>query len=97
MLEKTIERYFKKKIEENGGECIKLTGLVGIPDRMVLLPEGKMFFVELKQKGKKPRAIQTFIHNKLRKLGFNVYVIDDKYKIVEVFKEWNLNHMDIKN
>ncbi len=96
MLEKTIENYFKTKTESNGGLCIKLTGFVGIPDRLILLPGGRMFFVEFKQKGKKPRKIQSFIHDKLKSLGFRVYVIDDKDKIEEVCREWNLNLTNTK-
>lgn len=96
MLEKEIEKYFKTKIEDNNGECIKLTGFVGIPDRLILLPRGRMFFVEFKQKGKKPRKVQSFVHRRLNDLGFKVYVIDSKDKIEEVFKEWNLHLINIK-
>lgn len=96
MLEKTIENYFKTKIESNAGLCIKLIGYVGIPDRLILLPGGRMFFVEFKQKGKNPRKIQNFIHDKLKSLGFKVYVIDDKDKIEEVCREWNLNLTNTK-
>lgn len=96
MLEKEIEKYFKTKIGDNHGECIKLTGLVGIPDRLILLPMGRIFFVEFKQKGKKPRKVQSFVHRRLNDLGFKVYVIDDKDKMEEVFKEWNLNLTSIK-
>ena len=96
MLEKTIENYFKTKIESNAGLCIKLIGYVGIPDRLILLPGGRMFFVEFKQKGKTPRKIQSFIHDKLKSLGFRVYVIDDKDKIEEVCREWNLDLTNTK-
>ena len=96
MLEKTIERYFKDKIEDNSGMCVKLTSMVGMPDRLILLPSSRVFFVEFKKKGKKPRKIQRFIHNRLENLGFKVYVIDDKDKIEEVFKEWNLHLTSIK-
>ncbi len=90
-MEKTLERYFKNKIELNNGLCIKLTGFVGIPDRLVLLPGGRVFFVEFKQKGKKPHPVQKFVHNQLIRLGFIVYVIDSKAVIEEVFRIWNLN------
>ena len=96
MLEKEIEKYFKAKIEDNNGMCIKLTSMVGLPDRLILLPVGRIFFVEFKQKGKKPRKVQSFIHRRLKDLGFKVYVIDDKYKMEEVFKEWNLYLTSIK-
>ena len=96
MLEKTTENYFKTKIESNAGLCIKLIGYVGIPDRLILLPDGRMFFVEFKQRGKKPRKILSFIHDKLKSLGFRVYVIDDKDKIEAVCREWNLDLTNTK-
>ena len=97
MLEKTIERYFANKIKNNKGECIKFTGVAGLPDRIILLPGGKVFFVEFKRAGEAPRKIQEYTHNKFRSLGFKVYVVDSKDKTKEVFEEWNLDLMTTKN
>ena len=82
--EKYIERSLVKYVETLGGLCIKLltNHFLGLPDRMVLLPGGKIYFVELKSTGQKPRKIQALVHNKLRDLGFTVLVIDH----VEQFK-----------
>lgn len=76
--EKLIERKLVEKCKENGILCIKLLTyqFTGLPDRMCLLPGGKVVFVELKTTGEKPRKIQINIHNKLRKLGFRVEVLD---------------------
>ena len=76
--EKVIERKLVEAVKANGGMCIKLLcdNLLGLPDRMVLLPHGKIAFVELKTTGQKPRRIQVFMHEKLRALGFRVNVID---------------------
>lgn len=76
--EKVIERKLAEAIKGNGGMCIKLLcdNLCGLPDRMILLPHGKIAFAELKTTGRKPRRIQTFMHSKLRELGFRVEVID---------------------
>lgn len=81
--EKYIERTLVKHVETLGGLCIKLltNHFLGLPDRMVLLPGGKMFFVELKSAGQKPRKIQTVVHSKLRTLGFTVLVIDNVEQI----------------
>ena len=78
--EKVIERKLVAEVKAAGGWAIKLlaTQVTGLPDRMVLLPEGRMFFVELKSTGKRPSNIQEFVHEKLRGLGFRVYVIDSK-------------------
>lgn len=76
--EKVIERKLVELVKLNGGMCIKLLcdNLLGLPDRMVLMPHSKIAFVELKTTGRKPRRIQVFMHNKLRALGFRVEVID---------------------
>lgn len=76
--EKTLEKYLCQKVKSLGGMCIKLTGEVGIPDRLVILPTGKKVFVELKREGEKPRAIQDFMLKKLMNLGCDVLVIDSK-------------------
>jgi hypothetical protein len=77
-LESYIERKFVEYIRSAGGMALKIdaSSCAGIPDRLVVLPDGKMFFVELKQPGKKPRPLQLKRHADLRKLGFEVYVID---------------------
>ena len=76
--EKVIERKLVEAVKANDGMCIKLLcdNLLGLPDRMVLMPHSKIAFVELKTTGRKPRRIQVFMHNKLRALGFRVEVID---------------------
>lgn len=81
--EKLIERKLVNAVKANGGMCIKLLcdNLLGLPDRMVLMPHSKIVFVELKTTGQKPRRIQVFMHDKLRKLGFRVEIIDRLDKI----------------
>lgn len=83
--EKLIERKLVQQVKEKGGMCIKLlcNHIQGLPDRLCLFPDGKIAFVELKTTGEKPKRIQTFMHNKLRKLGFQVLVIDSVKKVSE--------------
>jgi hypothetical protein len=78
--EKTLEKYLCQKVKSLGGMCIKLTGEVGIPDRLVI-PGGKCIFVELKREGEKPRPIQDYRLQQLIFLGCNVLVIDSKEDI----------------
>jgi hypothetical protein len=70
-------------VKAAGGVCIKLspTFFKGIPDRLVLLPMGRAFFVELKAPGKKPTAIQKYVHEALAHIGFPVHVIDTAWKV----------------
>jgi len=83
MLEAGIEKKLKKKIEILGGLCLKLVspGMVGVPDRICLLPGGRIIFVEAKAPGEKPRPLQIKRHEQFRKLGFDVRVIDREEQI----------------
>ena len=78
MLERTIELKFVKEVKKTGGIALKLVcpGFIGMPDRLVLMPHGKMFFAEMKAPGQKPRPVQVKRHEMLRNLGFKVYVVD---------------------
>ena len=76
MLEKQIERRLCDEVSKLNGACLKQTGLAGIPDRLVLLPDGHCGFVELKAPGEKPRKLQEMRMKWLRKLGFRTYVVD---------------------
>ena len=80
MSEKEIENYLVKKIKNKKGVAYKFTspGNSGVPDSLCLLPNGKIFFIELKSPGKKPRALQVNQITKITKLGQRVYVVDSK-------------------
>ena len=72
-LEKDIEARLRKTVEAAGGLCLKWVcpGWVGVPDRIVLLPGGRIIFVETKQpKGGKLSAMQKWWAKKLTVLGF---------------------------
>ncbi len=89
MKEATIERKLVSAAKLRGGICPKWVspGYDGVPDRIVLLPGGKIGFVEVKALGKKPRPLQTARHKTLMKLGFRVFVIDSPEQIGEVLDE----------
>ena len=76
MLEKQIERKLTEEVKKLNGMCLKQTSLAGIPDRLVLMPGGKMAFVELKAPGEKPRKLQQVRIQQLRKMGFMCFVVD---------------------
>ena len=79
MNEKQIENKLTMAVKKAGGLAPKLVcpGFAGMPDRLILLPDGHVGFAELKAPGKKPRPLQLARHRLLRELGFKVYVIDD--------------------
>ncbi len=89
MLEKQIEYELVSGAKRLGGIALKFVspGMSGMPDRLVLLPEGKMGFVELKAPGKKPRVLQEKRHRDLRNLGYRVYVLDKAEKVGEVLDD----------
>ena len=89
MKEKNIEQKFLTAVKAVGGVAVKFVspGWEGIPDRLALLPGGKMAFVEVKAPGKKPRPIQEARHRMLRRLGFQVYVLDDEKQIGGIINE----------
>lgn len=89
MLENVIERQLAMAVKKMGGMAVKFVspGLDGVPDRIVLLPERKMAFVELKAPGKKLRALQEKRKRQLEALGFPVYVIDGVEQIGGVLDE----------
>ena len=66
------ERVFKAWCKRQGFPCIKLHPVynVGIPDRLVLLPGGRVCFVELKTDNRRPGRLQRWWSRRLRRLGF---------------------------
>lgn len=89
MREKTLERKLVEAVKEMGGIAPKFVspGFDGMPDRLVLLPFGRIGFVEVKRHGEKPRPLQESRHGMLRRLGFKVYVIDSIEQIGGVVRD----------
>lgn len=89
MREKTIEQKLALAVRMRGGIAPKLVspGFDGMPDRLVLLPDGKCGFVEVKAPGKKPRPLQNARIKVLRRLGFLVFILDDESQIPQILLE----------
>lgn len=83
MREKQIENKLTIEAKKLGGIAVKFVSpsFDGMPDRLVLIPDGHIAFVELKAPSKKPRPLQLSRHRLLRSLGFRVYVIDSVEQI----------------
>lgn len=89
MREKAIEQKLTLMVKKRGGICPKFVSpsFAGMPDRIALLPDGRIGFVEVKAPGEKPRPLQTARHKLLRKLGFKVFVLDDVEQIGDILDE----------
>ena len=89
MREKQLERKLVEAVKAMGGIAPKFVspGFDGMPDRLVLLPFGRIGFVEVKRHGEKPRPLQESRHGMLRRLGFKVFVIDSIEQIGGVVRD----------
>lgn len=77
MLEKDIEKILTAEIKKLGGKAYKFIspGNSGVPDRIVVLPGGKIMFVELKTKTGNLSVLQSVQVKRLIELGQKVYVV----------------------
>jgi hypothetical protein len=89
ILEKAIEKEFRKRCLEHGWKPIKFKDLsqVGAPDRLVLTPGG-VFFAEIKRPGEKPSPAQKKYHSTIIAYGIEVYLFDS-LEHVETFFKYN--------
>ena len=87
MLERDLEKQLIARAKLAGGVAIKWTApsMAGVPDRIVILPGGKIVFVELKAPGKKPSLIQQRTIEMLKGLGACVLVLDSVEGLNELF------------
>lgn len=78
MRESELERKFCRLVAQAGGRAYKFVspGNAGVPDRLVVLPGGKVGFVELKREGGRPRKLQRLRMEELEALGCFTAVVD---------------------
>ncbi|MDQ0254914.1 hypothetical protein J2S74_002296 [Evansella vedderi] len=88
--ERDIENYFREEVRKAGGRAYKFEspGNIGVPDRLVLFPGKRVYFVEMKAPGKKPTKNQIGQHRKINSFGHTVLVIDSKEGIDEFIQEY---------
>lgn len=83
MREKEIEDYLRLKIKTLGGRAYKFVspGNAGVPDRLVLLPGGRIAFAEMKAPGGRATPLQKRQMEYIASLGFSVWLLDSRAKV----------------
>ena len=90
MLEKEVEKHLCDIVKnELHGLALKFVspGFNGVPDRIILLPGARIYFVETKAPGKKLRKLQEWVCGLIKQLGFKVLRIDTKEKVEDFVRE----------
>ena len=89
MREREIEKKLVDAVKTQGGVCWKFVspGTAGVPDRIILMPMGRIAFVEVKAPGERPRKLQLARHRLLRRLGFKTFVLDNPEQIGGILDE----------
>lgn len=88
-LEKDIERKLRRMVEAHGGMCVKWVcpGWSGVPDRIILLPGGRVLFIETKRpRGGSISKLQRWWNRKLTGLGFTAGFVFNKDDLDEIKK-----------
>lgn len=104
--EKLVEKYLKRICDSNNWLCLKqkVANKRGWPDRTVIAFNPTHYYVECKDRGKRPRPDQEAVHKELRRRGVTVLLIDTKEKVkqfefhvkfnVPIPPDSNLTHPD---
>lgn len=89
MKESYIENYLVRKVEENNGLCLKFVspGNPGVPDRIVITPDGRTIYVELKTEVGRLAKIQKWQRSELEKRGADVRVLFGMDAVKEFLRE----------
>jgi len=75
-LESSIEKRAVAEIRKAGCLALKLMHARGWPDRLILIPGGVVLFLEFKRPGGFLRPIQSWVHGRLERRGFDVVTVD---------------------
>ncbi|MEO5342206.1 MAG: VRR-NUC domain-containing protein [Gammaproteobacteria bacterium SHHR-1] len=80
MLEKEIEAYLVERVKTLGGRAYKWTSPShrGVPDRLVVLPGGRVMAVECKRPGGRTTRLQDREIARLNELGLETHVVASK-------------------
>lgn len=91
MRESEVEEHLVRVAKMCGGMVRKLQwiGRRGAPDRVVFLPSGLVFWIELKRPGKDAESHQQREHERLSAFGQFVAVLDTVKRIDDFFAPYH--------
>lgn len=77
LSEKNIERHLTNGVKKLGGMCLKFVSpsTSGVPDRIIILPNGRIIFAEIKTDEGKLSKIQEYVIDEMKKRGADVRVL----------------------
>jgi hypothetical protein len=83
MLEKQIEAHLVKRVKELGGRAYKFTSPAhrGVADRIVCLPNGQTWFVEVKTEGGRLSELQKVFASDMAKMNQRYVCLWNKEQI----------------
>jgi len=89
MRESQIETRLVQGVKAKGGMCLKFTspGMPGVPDRIVITPDGRVYFVELKTEYGRLARIQRWVIGEMQTRKVDVRVIKGLAAVKEFLKE----------
>lgn len=89
MKESIIEARLVRLVRSRGGLCFKFVspGNPGVPDRIVITPEGRTVYVELKTEVGRLAAIQKWQHEEMRKRGAEVRTLKGLDQVLAFVEE----------
>lgn len=87
--ESDIERYFVRRVKSQGGRTLKFSSpsSAAVPDRILLLPGGRVLFIEFKAPGQKPRPLQQVVFRQFAGLGSPVTILDSREAVDRYLEE----------
>ena len=88
-MEKQIEAYLVKKVKELGGMAYKFTSPAhrGVSDRIVCLPDGQTWFVELKTEGGRLSPLQKHFQSEMARMNQKYACLWSKQHVDEWIKD----------
>lgn len=83
MYEKVYERRLVDGVKKLGGMCLKFVSpsTPGVPDRLIILPHGRIVFVEMKTETGRLSKIQRHVVGEMQKRGADVRVVKGRDEV----------------